>query len=156
MFGISFRIRDKNRRRLKHKNLDFKKFAYRPIDVVVRLKLLFINHVFVVAQLIPVVLILHVHDLSALVLFILHYLHAFLIIVLSLSYLLSSLLLYHRLLLLSLHQNGVGLHIDRDNQGGESVATDNAAIVHDVLRSYLPIVGFKVNYLSSPVNLNQA
>ena len=133
----------------------FQIFAYRPIDVVVRLELLFINHVFVVAQLIPVVLILHVHDLSALVLFILHHLHALLVVVLPLSYLLSPLLLHHRLLLLSLHQDGIGLHIDRDYQGRESVAADNAAIVHDVLGSNLPIIGFKVNYLSSPVNLNK-
>jgi hypothetical protein len=58
---------------------------------------------------------LHVHDLSALVIFLLHHLHSLLIVVLSFSYLLSSLFAHHLLLLLSLKQNGVGLHVDRNN-----------------------------------------
>ena len=73
------------------------------IDVVVRLELLLIHHVFVVAELFPLVLRLHVNDLLALVLLLLHHLHALHLVVLPLADLLRPLLAHHLLLLLPLH-----------------------------------------------------
>ena len=85
--------------------------SYRSVDVVVRFELLLVNHIFIVAELIPLILILHVHDLSSLIFLLLHHIHPLLVILLSLSNLLSSLILHHLLLLLALHHDGIGLHI---------------------------------------------
>ena len=35
---------------------------------------------------------------------------------------------------LLLHKGRIRLHIDRNYEGGKSVATDNAPIIHDILR----------------------
>ena len=43
-------------------------------------------------------------------------------------------------LLLLLHHHGVWLHIDRDNEGGEGVSTDDTPVEHNVLGGYLSII----------------
>lgn len=85
--------------------------SYRSVDVVVRLELLLVDHVLVVTKLVPLLLILHVHDLCPLIFLLLHHIHPLLVILVPLSNLLCSLILHHLLLLLALHHDGVRLHV---------------------------------------------
>ena len=85
-----------------------------PIDVVVWLELSLIDHVVIVAQFIPRVLVLQIHQLLSLLLFF-HHLLSSLIVFLPFVQTFQTLPFHHLFLFLFLDECWVWLHIHRDH-----------------------------------------
>jgi hypothetical protein len=104
--------------------------TYRSIDVVVRLQLVFVNHIVIITELFPSILVLKVSLLMPRLFIMLHHLHPSLLVLspflsaITIFYrtyphLFVPLMLHHLLLLLPLKHHGIWLHVYHDYIGSK-------------------------------------
>lgn len=132
----------------------YKDCRRRPVNVVIGWNFLLRNKIITITEFLPIVCTRHLLHLNVLVSF-------FFALALSLPFLYESTLTHLFLTLfhvglfhtLFFNEGWIGLHVDRNDECGKGVATDNTTIIHDVLRGHLNVLSVRIPVLLLTHNL---